>query len=445
MYQALMSNMGPIRRSVLKLALPVTVSSLLQRTEGILSIFLVGGLGASAIAAVGIGQLIVFIASTILTGLGAGTTVVIAQLWGARRTHDAGEAATHAIGVALLSAALLTLIGWFGTRPLMQVLGVAEDVLAVAGPYLDIVFVLFPITILLQLQVAILHGTGDTRTPMIAMIGVNLCFLTAAYPLIYGLAGLPALGINGAAWGVGIAETLGNVVLFARSRTIFARSNQLRKDLLGSMWEVGMPVFVERSFHHAGSLLFAKVILVYGTVAYAAHQVGLSIEAFSFMPGYGFAIAASTMVGQSIGAGKYSRAKLENWETNRQAAIVMAGMGLLFFFFPYALLRLFTTDEAVIELGTLFLKIAAVAQLPLALTMVVGGSLRGAGDTRYILTVTLAGMWAVRLPLAFAAAYWWKLGLAYVWCAMAADWFMRMSLLLIRYQSERWREIQVIR
>ncbi len=445
MYQALMSNMGPIRRSVLKLALPVTVSSLLQRTEGILSIFLVGGLGASAIAAVGIGQLIVFIASTILTGLGAGTTVVIAQLWGARRTQDAGEAATHAIGVALISAVLLTIIGWLGSRPLMQALGVAEDVLAVAGPYLDIVFVLFPITILLQLQVAILHGTGDTRTPMIAMIGVNLCFLVITYPLIYGLDGLPALGINGAAWGVGIAETVGNVVLFARSRTIFARSVSLRKDLLESMWEVGMPVFVERSFHHAGSLLFAKVILVYGTVAYAAHQVGLSIEAFSFMPGYGFAIAASTMVGQSIGAGKYSRAKLENWETNRQAAIVMAGMGLLFFFFPYALLRLFTTDEAVIELGTLFLKIAAVAQLPLALTMVVGGSLRGAGDTRYILTVTLAGMWAVRLPLAFAAAYWWKLGLAYVWCAMAADWFMRMSLLLIRYQSERWREIQVIR
>jgi putative MATE family efflux protein len=347
--------------------------------------------------------------------------------------------------VASVSAALLILVGWLGNRPLLQLLGVADDVIAVAGPYLDIVFLLFPITILLQLQVAILHGTGDTRTPMVAMIGVNLFFLAAAYPLIYGLGGLSGLGINGAAWGVGLAETIGNAVLFLRSRSIFARSHSLRNDLLSSMWEVGMPVCVERSFHHAGSLLFAKVILLYGTVAYAAHQVGLSIEAFSFMPGYGFAIAAATMVGQSIGAGKYSRAKLENWETNRQAAFVMAGMGLLFFFFPYALLRIFTTDEAVIDLGTMFLKIAAVAQIPLALTMVVGGSLRGAGDTRFILAVTLAGMWGVRLPLAFAAAYWWKLGLVYVWCAMAADWFIRMALLLMRYQSERWREIQVIR
>lgn len=437
--------MSSIRRSVLRLALPVTVSSLLQRTEGILSIFLVGGLGASAIAAVGIGQLLVFIASTIITGLGAGTTVVIAQLWGARRTRDAGDAATHAVGVALVSAALLILVGQLGNRPVMQILGVANGVIAVAGPYLDIVFLLFPITVLLQLQVAILHGTGDTRTPMLAMIGVNLFFLCAAYSLIYGLGGFPALGINGAAWGVGLAETVGNLMLFTRSRGVFSRPASLRGDLLSSMWEVGMPVFIERSFHHAGSLLFAKVILLYGTVAYAAHQVGLSIEAFSFMPGYGFAIAAATMVGQSIGAGKYSRAKLEHWETNRQAATVMAGMGLVFFFFPYALLRIFTTDEAVIELGTMFLKIAAVAQLPLALTMVVGGSLRGAGDTRFILAVTLAGMWGVRLPLAFAAAYWWNLELTYVWCAMAADWFIRMGLLLTRYQSERWRGIQVIR
>lgn len=437
--------MSSIRRSVLRLALPVTVSSLLQRTEGILSIFLVGGLGASAIAAVGIGQLLVFIASTIITGLSAGTTVGIAQLWGARRNRDAGDAATHAVGIALVSAALLILVGWLGNRPVMQILGVADGVIAVAGPYLDIVFLLFPVTVLLQLQVAILHGTGDTRTPMLAMIGVNLFFLCAAYPLIYGLGGFPALSINGAAWGVGLAETVGNLVLFIRSRGVFSRPASLRGDLLSSMWEVGMPVFIERSFHHAGSLLFAKVILLYGTVAYAAHQVGLSIEAFSFMPGYGFAIAAATMVGQSIGARKYARAKLEHWETNRQAATVMAGMGLVFFFFPYALLRIFTTDEAVIELGTMFLKIAAVAQIPLALTMVVGGSLRGAGDTRFILAVTLAGMWGVRLPLAFAAAYWWNLGLISVWCAMAADWFIRMGLLLTRYRSERWREIHVIR
>jgi Na+-driven multidrug efflux pump len=151
------------------------------------------------------------------------------------------------------------------------------------------------------------------------------------------------------------------------------------------------------------------------------------------------------MVGQSIGAGKYTRAKLENWEANRIAIVIMACMGLVFFFFPYALLRAFTTDDAVIELGTTFLKIVALLQVPLALTMVLAGSLRGAGDTRFIMGATMIGMWGVRVPLALIAALWMRQSVFYIWAAMIADWTVRMGLLLWRYQSERWRQIQVIR
>ena len=195
----------------------------------------------------------------------------------------------------------------------------------------------------------------------------------------------------------------------------------------------------------AGIFVYAMVVFGYGTTAYAAHQVGLSIESFSFMPGYGFAVAAATMVGQSIGAGKYTRAKLENREANRLAAFVMAAMGLVFFFFPYALLRAFTVEQSVIELGGLFLRIVAAAQIPLAITMVLAGSLRGAGDTGYILGATIAGMWGVRVPAALVGAYWLHLSIGYIWSAMVADWFLRMGLLLLRYRSERWREIKVIR
>ena len=120
-------------------------------------------------------------------------------------------------------------------------------------------------------------------------------------------------------------------------------------------------------------------------------------------------------------------------------------MGIVFFFFPYALMRGFTQDEAVIELGTQFLRIVAVMQIPLALTMVLAGSLRGAGDTRFIMWATTAGMWGVRVPLAFIFGLWLQLGVFYVWTAMIADWTIRMGLLLWRYQSERWKQIQVIR
>ncbi|MEE8608346.1 MAG: MATE family efflux transporter [Nitrospiraceae bacterium] len=439
------SRPSQIRRAVLTLALPVTVSSLLQRTEGILDIFLVGGLGATAIAAVGIGQLLVFFAVTVVASLTVGATVVIAQLWGARRFTDAGQAAVHVLALALVISLALMALGILVSRPAMKLLGAAPDVVTLAGPYLDIIFLVIPFTIVIQVLSGILHGTADTRTPMYAMIGVNVLHVLLAYPLIYGRWGFPNLGINGAAVAVGAAESVGVLVLLIRCSTLFVRPTRLRRDLARAVWDVGLPVFGERVVQQVGVLLYTKLVLMYGTVAYAAHQVGLSIEAFSFLPGYGFAVAAATMAGQSIGAGKYARAKLENWEANRLAACVMAGMGLLFFFFPYALLRAFTDDLAVIELGTLFLKIVALLQIPLALTMVLSGSLRGAGDTRYIMGTTIVGMWGVRLPLACIAALWLQLDLIFVWSAMVADWTIRMGLLIVRYRSERWHGIQVLR
>ncbi|CBK41471.1 putative Multidrug resistance protein NorM [Nitrospira defluvii] len=439
------NGVAQIRRSVMTLALPVTVSSLLQRTEGIVAVFLVGGLGATPIAAVGLGQLLAFIATTLVSGLSVGTNVIIAQQWGARRYEDAGQASRHFIGLSIGVSFALALLGLSVNGLIMQLLGAQPEVIALALPYSNLIFLVIPFTVLLAVLSSILQGTGDTRTPMYAMILVNVLHIALAYPLIYGYWGVPAFGVKGAAVAVGIAEATGSVYLLFRCRTIFKPSKRLRGDMLRTIWQVGAPVSGERIMQQAGILLYTKIVLIYGTVSYAAHQVGLSIESLSFLPGYGFAIAAATMVGQSIGAGKYTRAKLENWEANRLATFIMSAMGIVFFFFPYVLLRAFTSDEAVIDLGTVFLKIVALLQVPLALTMVLAGSLRGAGDTRFIMITTTIGMWGVRIPIAFVAGYWLTMGVFYVWLAMIADWTLRMVLMLWRYRSERWKSIRVLR
>lgn len=434
-----------IRRSVMILALPVTLTTFLQRAEGIVAVLLVGGLGATSIAAVGLGQLLAFVATTLVSGISVGTNVIVAQLWGARRRQDAGEAARHFLWLSIGVSLMLAGLGIAGNQFVMQQLGAESAVIELALPYSTVIFLVIPCTVLIHVLSSILQGTGDTKTPMYGLIGVNLLHVLLAYPLIYGRWGAPHLGLKGAAIAVGLAEATGTLYLLLRCRPILKESSTLRLDLIRSIWEVGSSVSGERIVQQAGIFIYTKLVLLYGTVAYAAHQVGLSIESFSFLPGYGLAIAAATMVGQSIGAGKYTRAKLENWEANRLAIVIMACMGLIFFFFPYPLLRAFTTDEAVIELGTMFLQIVALLQVPLALTMVLAGSLRGAGDTRFIMGATMIGMWGVRVPLALIAALWMRQSVFYIWTAMVADWTVRMGLLLWRYQSERWRQIQVIR
>lgn len=434
-----------IRRSVMVLALPVTVTTLLQRAEGIVAIFLVGGLGATSIAAVGLGQLLAFVATTLVSGVSVGTNVIVAQLWGARRRQDAGEAARHFLWLSIGVSITLASLGMVGNRFVMEQLGAEPSVIELALPYSTLIFLVIPFSVLIQVLSSILQGTGDTKTPMYGLIGVNLLHVLLAYPLIYGHWGAPNLGLKGAAIAVGLAEAIGTFYLVLRCRPILKASATLRLDLIRSIWDIGASVSGERIVQQAGIFIYTKLVLLYGTVAYAAHQVGLSIESFSFLPGYGLAIAAATMVGQSIGAGKYTRARLENWEANRLALAIMACMGIIFFFFPYALLRAFTTDDAVIELGTTFLKIVALLQVPLALTMVLAGSLRGAGDTRFIMGATMIGMWGVRVPLALIAAIWLRQSVFIIWSAMIADWTVRMGLLLWRYQSGRWRQIQVIR
>ncbi|HSB32839.1 MAG TPA: MATE family efflux transporter [Nitrospirota bacterium] len=434
-----------IRKQVIALALPVVLSSLLQRSVGIVDIFLVGGLGASSIAAVGIAQIMVFVVMSASWGINIGVTVLVSQLWGADRKSDAARAAYQAMLLAAGAAAVISFLGLTYGGGVGSLLGAQAVVRDILFDYTRIIFAFILFTIAINVLAGIMHGTGDTKTPLYATLIVNVLHVAVAYPLIYGHYGLPRLGVKGAAIAIAISECMGAVFLLVRSlqRGYIKISREFEAKYTIMTIKLGYPIFVDRLLQNAGSLAFAKVILLYGTAVYAAHQVGLAIEAFSFMPGYGIAVAAATMVGQNLGAGKPEHARISAYEANRFAVILMAAMGLIFFFFPYGLLRAFTNDPEVIAYGVLYMKIVAFAQIPLAVTMVVGGSLRGAGDTGFIMFATIAGMWFVRIPVAAILAVWFSAEVRYVWSVMIADWVVRMALLSWRYRKESWGKLEI--
>jgi putative MATE family efflux protein len=434
-----------IRRQVVSLALPVIVSSLLQRAVGMVDVFLVGGLGAASIAAVGIAQLMVFLVMSVSWGINTGATVLVAQLWGAGRKDEAARAAFQAVLIAAAATVFISALGLaFGGR-MAALLGAGGDIQSALSDYTPIIFSCIGFTIAINVLSGIMHGTGDTRTPLAALVIVNLLHIAVAWPLIYGKFGLPALGVKGAAIAIAVSECLGAAYLMARSLArrfiVIGRAFEPRFVKMG--FRLGWPIFVDRVLQHTGSLAFAKVILLYGTAVYAAHQVGLAIEAFSFMPGYGIAIAAATLVGQNLGAGRTQDARFSASEAYRLAVLLMAAMGTVFFFFPYLLLRLFTSDPEVTRYGILYMKIVAFAQIPLAATMVLGGSLRGAGDTGFIMFATIAGMWLVRIPAAAALAVIGKAPVIAVWSIMILDWIVRMALLTWRYRRTGWDRLDV--
>ncbi|HSG05624.1 MAG TPA: MATE family efflux transporter, partial [Nitrospiria bacterium] len=290
--------MSPLRRQVRKeiitLALPVALSSLLQRAVGIVDIFLVGGLGATAIAAVGIAHLMVFLCMAVFWALSSGTTVVVAQLYGARRKEEAGKVALGALGLGVLLSIVISLAGWkFGIGG-ARFLGAEAAVIELAEGYIHFIFWVFTFTALVNLFSNILYGTGDTRKPLYAVILINILHIVIAYPLVYGHWGAPRLGIMGAAIAIGISEAAGAAVLLGLilKKKIF-HTGSPAPGLLGQVIRVGLPIFGERVLQMAGQMLYLKMIMLYGTAAYAAHQVGLAIESISFMPGLGFSIAVT--------------------------------------------------------------------------------------------------------------------------------------------------------
>ncbi|RII30023.1 MAG: MATE family efflux transporter [Geobacter sp.] len=425
-----------IRRDVFRLSMPVLLSSLFQRLVSIVDIFLTGGLGAAAIAATGLGQLLMFVTMTIFWGLSTGTTVVIAHLWGAGKREDAARSAFAACLACMAMTAVCTLIGSVWGGDIVRLMGAAADVQSFASEYTRLVFLWLIWTTGLNVLSAIMHGAGDTRTPMEAIILVNILHVLLAWPLIYGKFGLPHLGVKGAAIAINSSEFVGfSYLLIQALRKKYIRFGRPDGLLFGRIWRVGWPVALERIAQQSGQLFYSSFIIGYGTSAYAAHQIGLSIESLSFMPGAGMGIAAATLMGQALGAGKIRRARISHNEALRLAVAVMTIMALIFFFAPHLLIGLFTHDPDVIEKGSVFLKLVAFAQIPLAISFVYAGSLRGTGDTFYVFIITLVAMWGIRVALSWLAAGWLHFSLYVVWGVFLIDWYFRGVAFAWRYHK----------
>ncbi|WP_337833288.1 MATE family efflux transporter [Geoanaerobacter pelophilus] len=431
-----------IRRNVINLSLPVLLSSLFQRLVSIVDIFLVGGLGAAAIAATGLGQLLVFVTMTVFWGLATGTTVVIAHLWGAGRRREGKRAAFAAFVACGVMAIVASLLGYLFGTDLARFLGANDEIIRFGDSYIRLVFLWFGFTAGLNILSAIMHGNGDTRTPMVAIILVNILHVLIAWPLIYGKLGFPRMEVIGAAYAINISECFGfTFLLFQAFRRRYLKIGIPSLELFKRIWHVGYPVALERIAQQSGQLFYSKFIISYGTAAYAAHQIGLSIESLSFMPGAGMGIAAATLMGQSLGARKFRRAKIGHREALRLAIIVMSIMALLFFFAPAPLIKLFTHDPAVIEKGCVFLRLVAFAQVPLAISFVYAGSLRGTGDTHYVFLVTLFAMWGIRVLLAYIAAELLHWSLYVVWGVFLVDWLFRSIAFWWRYQKRDLHQV----
>lgn len=433
------------RGRIWRLAWPSILENILITAIWTVDTAMVGRIGAEALSSVGLGGQFVFTAVWVLGALGIGASSMVARYIGAGDREHADRVAAQAVLLAVIAGLMGTAIGWPLAPRFLSWVTRDAVVHAQGMTYFRTLIVTLPLMICISVGNASLRGAGNTRVPLLVSAVANGSNIILDYVLIFGAWGAPRLGVYGAALASAIAQGLGfvtlMVILFSGRVEIdltWVRLARWRSSIVKQILRLSLPAALEEGQSNLARMLFVIIISSLGTAAYAANTVAVSIESLSFMPGWGFAVASSALVGQALGAGERDEALATGWEALRLALPVMSLVGVIFALFPGSIVRIFTNDPAVTPLAMACIRVAALEQPAIALEMVLAGSLRGAGDTRTPLGVSLIGNWLIRLPLAWIVVRHLGGGIAAVWLVTAVDWSVRGGLLVWRYAKGKW-------
>jgi putative MATE family efflux protein len=422
---------------------------LLSMMVGIVDTFLVGHLGAAPLAAVGLANQWVFVATMLFGAIATGATALIARFIGARQPQQADEVLRQSMLLGLFIGLFSTIMGMMLAQAAVTLLGAQEDVVELGTAYLRTTSSVFLFSTLMFIGNASLRGAGDTRTPLYVMLVVNVLNVVVAWVAINGPFGLPRLGVVGSALGAVVGRLVGGVLVVAillKGRSgLQLRLAGLRPhlELIRRILRVGLPTGLEQLLFRSGQMVFARILAELGTVSFAANQVAMNGWSLSFMPGFGFALAATTLVGQRLGADDPEGAQQRGYTAYRLGALLMGAVGLVFLLFPAQIVGFFTNDPEIVALGATPLRMVGVIQPLLAASMIFAGGLRGAGDTRFPMLATGGAIWLVRLPLAYLFALELGWGIAGAWSALALDLTMRGSLNFLRFRGGKWKTTRV--
>jgi putative MATE family efflux protein len=436
----------PVWRSMLTFLVPLMLSNVLQSASGTLnSIFLGRLLGVGALAAASSFFPVLFFIIAFFIGIASASSVLIGQAYGAHDEERLKAVAGTTITLTLVSGCVLGALGAVFCAPLLHLIGTPADVFSDAVAYARIVFASLPLLFVYIAYTTFVRGTGDARTPLMALVvsTVLSCIFTPAF--IQGWFGLPRLGIASAAVAMIIAYTVAVVFLLlalAREKNplafdgSIARHMRLDRKLLLTLVRIGIPTGVQMVMISLAEVAVISIVNRFGSGATAAYGAANQIVSYVQFPAVSIGIAASIFGAQAIGAKRFDRLR----------AIARAGIALnwliegalitLVYVFDTAILRLFVTDPGVIATAHELLAITLWSYVIFGTSAVLSGLMRSSGTVLWPTLLSIVSIWGVELPVAYALAP--RLGLPGVWIAYPVAFLAGLALQATYYRAF-WR------
>ena len=442
--ESIRSGRTMARSEKLNLIVGLSIPSMLAQISTVLMFFIdasmVGHLGAEASASIGLIESTTWLVGSLLSAAATGFSVQVAHFIGANDFVKARQVFRHALICGLAFSVFLSLIGVGIHSHLPYWLGGGADIASASSGYFLIYSLVLPFVYLYHTSEMMLKSAGNMHTPSVMAILVCICDVIFNYIFIY----ICKLGVVGAAMGTALAYiciSLPNLYLSAcKNRMLNLRQDHVRfhwvKEYVQRACKISIPIAIQNILMSGAQIVSTMIVAPLGNIAIAAHSFAITAESLCYMPGYGIGDAATTLVGQTHGAGRIDLCRNFAYMTVDLGMLVMALMGVIMYVFAPEMIGVLSPVEAIRQLGTTCLRIEAFAEPFFAASIVTYCVCVGAGDTFKPAAINLGTMWLVRLTLAYALSK--SYGLEGVWIAMATELTFRGVLFLIRLFRGSW-------
>jgi len=436
--------------NTLHIAWPSITETFLVAMVGMVDTIMVGGLGAYAIAAVGLTNQPKFIILAIFLALNIGIIAVVSRRFGEKDREGANRCLRQVLLIAFVLSIGGVVLGQLYARPLLLFAGAQPDTIDASVTYFKIVLIGIPPTVLSLAINAAQRGVGNTRIAMYTNLAANLVNVLFNWLLITGHLGFPRLEVAGAA----IATVLGNFVSMGIAFASISRPGGFLhitfKDsflpdaqTIKTISKISSSAALEQLFLRIGFFIYVMIVANLGTDDYATHQICMQILSISFCFGDGLSMAASALVGQSLGRKRPDIAVLYGKAAQRVGMCISAVLIVLFLTLNRQMMGMFTNEAHIIDTGAVIIMFLALITTGQISQVVFSGCLRGAGDTMYVAIVSMVSIALIRPALSWYLCYPAGLGLIGAWYGVLIDQYLRLIFCGLRFSGAKWTKIKV--
>ena len=443
---------GETWETMWRLSWPMLLIMVFNFLVGFTDIYVAGLIGRDVQAAIGYVAQLYFLFIIVGNAISIGTVALVSRAFGALAYEKASEYVKQSLIFGLIVSLVLMVIGVLFHGPIVKIAGFPPQIRTIAETFLVIFSFALGSNYLLIISNGIFRASGEVKKPLLTMLVFCIINIILDFTLVFGFGPLPALGYPGIAYATAVSATVSMVV-----NCIFFTSGRWRK-LLGKGWglqgrtilliaRLGWPAGLLQVAWNAGSIILYHILAQLGSgsiIALASITNGLRIEAIIFMPAFAMNMAASVLVGQNLGAGNPRRAAQLGWKLALSAMVALSLISCIIFIFAEFFASLLARDMSVLAETARYLRVNMFSEPFMALSLVLGGALQGAGDTKGNMWVIIFCMWIIRLPLAYLMAIMLGLGAFGVWLAMVASMVVQGLLMAYRFQRGKWKTMEIM-